>query len=611
MRKPYVAFPGSSAKDIEIRKMLEVLWQYLAHRISCVITIGLGGWWDPVLVAFLSDLSREMGVPFVDVNISPEESFISKEIVSSSNSFKLSANKFMALIENSITGALQNTNRPAVVEIRYSRESEGGDKFWDQIMGDWDISNLERDLIRHPLVEITGKFAQLGLKSKWWGISDKERWQHSRLNHSKGVMKLASFLYRRACENSGRAEKPGEKQFLRIAALLHDIGHLPFSHLIEEVFHELNWKPTGYVESFSHDYHTAEQVRKVFTDAELQKKLNQLGYSVEDLIKLIDGRFGIGYMDAIVNGPIDADKIDYVFRDAESTKVVSHFLDPGKFLENIGREVTINSAELLVLKGISAEAAYGVLQQREKLYRDFYLHPAIRLLEKALKFIIITYFVHSYNTLDIPPSVQAELFDDSVQFSDLGAIRIVMASQELEKLVESYKTRPDIEMSIVQHMKEALDSKPIDAKVKKTIDRCFTSVESTKKEQDCRSLEQQLRLDLNTPIRTHYRTEKIAGDAKTVSLRFPGAIFINIVPVIEFLKVPASRRSRVRSDGTNVCSQTLLGQDFYRLVKQHVSQVSEQNIVNVYKLGEESDSKRALGLLEELLGRETAMREVE
>lgn len=480
--KPFISFPGTYEKDKEVREILEVLWQYLAHRVSCVITIGIGGWWDPILTAFLSDLSREREIPFIDVNISPEDSYIAKEIVSSNSSLKISANQFMDILNQYIEQNIETVQKRSKKPIIYSRDDAGRDEFWDKdkILKEWawKISDFEKALIRHPLVEITSKFAQLGLKSKWWGIPDTERWNHNRLNHSKGVMKIATFLYEKACENSGRPEREEEKQFLRIAALLHDIGHLPFSHLIEEVFQELNWKPTGYIESFSHDYYTEEKVRKIFENADLKNELKRIRYSVDDLVKLINGEFGIGFLDAIINGPIDADKIDYVFRDAESTKF-GHHIDPHAFLEDIGKQISISPAGLLVLKGISAQAAFTILEQRKRLYKDFYLSPAVRLLEKAVRFIIITYFVHTYhpyNTRELSKNIEEKFLNDKTQFSDLGAIRIAMASEELENRSERYKGEADIEMKIVQYMKEELDTKPIDKRVKEAINECFSLI---------------------------------------------------------------------------------------------------------------------------------------
>jgi hypothetical protein len=284
--KPFISFPGTYRKDREIREILGVLWRYLTHKLSCVITIGLGGWWDPILVAFLCDLVRERDLLFVDVNATPEDSYIVKEIVTPEDSqerlaIKLKADEFMEILGKSIEQSVASVTQVPATAIGYTKNIDNDDGFWAKLLEDWEMSDFERELVAHDFVRITGGFAQLGLKSRWLGISGETRWQHNRLNHSKGVMKVATFLYEKACENSGRPEKPAEKQFLRIAALLHDIGHMPFSHLIEEVFQELNWRPGGYTESFSHEYYTGQKIRGIFEARNLKTQLERIGYNVD------------------------------------------------------------------------------------------------------------------------------------------------------------------------------------------------------------------------------------------------------------------------------------------------------------------------------------------
>jgi HD superfamily phosphohydrolase/NAD-dependent SIR2 family protein deacetylase len=610
--KPFISFPGTYEKDKEVREIIEILWKYLAHKISCIITIGLGGLWDPILVAFLSDLARERSIPFVDVNISPERSYIAKEIVNPDSSLKMSANEFMITFSKSIESTMVEVRKPSR-KITYQRNDIGEDHFWARILTKWEISEFEEALMDHPLVKITKQFAQLGLKSKWWGISTDIRWLHNRLNHSKGVMKIATFLYEKACEKSGRPQRDEEKQFLRIAALLHDIGHLPFSHLIEEVFQELNWKPGGHIDEFSHDYYTGEKIKKIFEDKQLKDALDDIGYSVKDLIRLINGEFGIGFLDAIINAPIDADKIDYVFRDAESTKVFPHFIDPKKFLEEIGENISINSSGLLVLKGISAEAAFTVLKQRERLYNEFYLSSAIRLLEKAVRFIITAYFVHTYNISpsEISENIKRKFLDNETQLSDLGAIRIAMASAELEDLSQSPDIGDDIEAGIIQHMKGILETKSVNKRIKRAVRECFSLIEDVDQETKCRD-EKSTRIQ-KFPFSEFPREqiEKIRYDSKTVILRVPGAILIDVLPPFEFFKIAGARKRKSRSDGTNIQSECMLSSDLIGMVKEYQDKKREQGKIRIYRIGDESEVKRALDLFERLLEEEKILEEVE
>ncbi len=95
-----------------------------------------------------------------------------------------------------------------------------------------------------------------------------------------------------------------------------------------------------------------------------------------------------------------------------------------------------------------------------------------------MKFIIVTYFVYTYNTLEIPEDIKKKFLQENIQFSDFGAIRIAMASAELEKLSEDFRNESDIELKIIEHMKEKiLDGKLIDEKVKNAIEECFSLIE--------------------------------------------------------------------------------------------------------------------------------------
>jgi len=617
-RRPFISFPGSYAKDKETRDIISTLWQYLAYKVSCIITIGFGGKYDPILIAFLSDLSRERKIDFIDVNPFPNNSFIAKEIIDPKSSLPLYANVFMDKLNVSIDNAIKEEQNPLQYKLNYDlRDSNSEDKFWDEYNSDLEFEGLtefEKKLLDNDLVKITRYFAQLGLKSKWWGVNDKIRMDHNRLNHAKGVMKVANFLYKKACKNSEHNIRAKEQQFLRIAALLHDIGHLPFSHLIEDVFQELNWKPGGYIESFTHDYYTDEKIREIFKNAALNDELKKIDYSVYDLISLINGKFGIGFLDAIVNGPIDADKIDYVFRDAKLAHVFPPLIEPKDFLSEIGEDIAISPEGLLILGRKSAEGASKVLQRRENLYKEFYLTASIRLLERSIKFIIVTYFVHKYNTQDIPEEIKSKLAES--EFSDFGPIKIAMAAQELEKLSKDFSNSNDIEMKIVEYMKDFLNDKQIDERVKNAVRNCFDLINRVKGKKDCddelKLRQRRLKISKFPP---EEKIEEIRYNAKTVALRFPGAILIDVLPPFEFFTVSKERGKKLRSDGTNVQAECILIPDsssqLNKLIQEKQSRKKSEENVFVYKIGEESEAKSALNLFERLIEGEKKLEEVE
>ncbi|MGH8606080.1 MAG: HD domain-containing protein, partial [Gammaproteobacteria bacterium] len=151
---------------------------------------------------------------------------------------------------------------------------------------------------------------------------------HNRYLHSIGTMDVAGRWHEKLLDSNKNKspEAEIEREFLRIAALLHDYGHLPFSHLFEEIFDELHWFPSPRRERSRHEVRTRWKFDKLLEERLGSKGTvreyikERLGYEPDDIVNLIDGCCGKAYLDAIVNSPLDADKIDYIFRDLCSSR---------------------------------------------------------------------------------------------------------------------------------------------------------------------------------------------------------------------------------------------------------------------------------------------------
>lgn len=129
---------------------------------------------------------------------------------------------------------------------------------------------------------------------------------HTRFEHSLGVCHVAGLL----ADSLKFAED--EKRLLRLAALMHDLGHGPFSHVSEEAL-ELyadRSKLSSKTEKI-HELITATLIRQ---DEELSRLLS---LSERDkVIALLDKGYGEPIVRAVLSGPLDADKQDYLLRDS-------------------------------------------------------------------------------------------------------------------------------------------------------------------------------------------------------------------------------------------------------------------------------------------------------
>lgn len=180
---------------------------------------------------------------------------------------------------------------------------------------------------------------------------------HTRFEHSLGVMHITKIL----------ADRLGFDDEIVASALLHDIGHAPFSHSSERILEKyLN---------FRH-----ENVKKVIR-GELKDVLNDLGFNISRISDYISGR-----KPSIINGDIDTDRMDYLVRDSHYTGVAYGVFDIYRLIDKIkfDGEIVIDQRGL--------KAAESLLISRFLMYPTVYYHHVCRIAkkmyEKAMKIAI-------------------------------------------------------------------------------------------------------------------------------------------------------------------------------------------------------------------------------
>ena len=125
--------------------------------------------------------------------------------------------------------------------------------------------------------------------------------QHTRFEHSLGVMHIAGqagqVLQEKGIVNSNDIEN------IRLAALLHDIGHGPFAHIFEEVLQRKN--------KASHE----EIGRDLILKTEIGDDISKSGFDKKLITKLAFGDSKFQFMNEIISGALSADMMDYLLRD--------------------------------------------------------------------------------------------------------------------------------------------------------------------------------------------------------------------------------------------------------------------------------------------------------
>ena len=139
---------------------------------------------------------------------------------------------------------------------------------------------------------------------------------HTRFEHSIGVMYLAGRLSKSSRLSQFLSED--EIQMIRIAALLHDVGHGPFSHVFEHILEKFLQK--------THEDMTVWIVQ----DSELKDIISRLGYDPKVVAKLSVGLLhmpGKAFLDQIIRSSVDVDKLDFVVRDTYHTGAKYGYVD--------------------------------------------------------------------------------------------------------------------------------------------------------------------------------------------------------------------------------------------------------------------------------------------
>jgi hypothetical protein len=190
--------------------------------------------------------------------------------------------------------------------------------------------------------------------------------EHSRFSHSLGVYEIARRIISQF-ERNGFADWPREERLLCLcAALLHDVGHGPFSHSVEKVF------------GTNHEEWTC---RIVLGDTELNRVLAEadpeLPQSVADVICKSYGR---EIVVGIISSQLDADRMDYLLRDAYFTGVNYGMFD----LERILRVIRPHRGHMVV-KESGMHAIEDYLMARYQMYWQVYFHPVTRSSEIVLR----------------------------------------------------------------------------------------------------------------------------------------------------------------------------------------------------------------------------------
>jgi len=179
---------------------------------------------------------------------------------------------------------------------------------------------------------------------------------HTRFEHMLGAYHLARRALAQLEETGHHVDSDAARR-IQLAALLHDIGHYPFSHALEEA-----------------GLPSHEALAQRHLDAgELAAALQRIGVDRGRLLALIRGERGEP-LSGLVSGSLDVDKLDYLSRDASMCGVPYGVIDVDRLLMSLtvvpGRGLAVTEKGLAALESL--------LYAKYQMYRNVYWHHAVR-----------------------------------------------------------------------------------------------------------------------------------------------------------------------------------------------------------------------------------------
>ena len=184
-----------------------------------------------------------------------------------------------------------------------------------------ELNEWEREIVAQPAFQRLRRIRQLA-----WTDQVYPGAMHTRFEHSLGVMHMASSLYDAVVARSKDtlAETLSynddglkrDRTLVRLAALLHDVGHGPFSHATEDLF-----PIESETRRYRHEHYSAAIIKSELRDVIENHPLGKnYGFRADDVASLIDGS-GVenerhAFWREAVSGQMDADRMDYLLRDS-------------------------------------------------------------------------------------------------------------------------------------------------------------------------------------------------------------------------------------------------------------------------------------------------------
>jgi hypothetical protein len=286
---------------------------------------------------------------------------------------------------------------------------------YDELHGYITINDIELKIIDTPTFQRLRRIKQLA--QAWFVYPGAV---HTRFSHSLGVMHLMGIIANKLA-NEGYIHRD-DVQLLKLAALLHDVGHTPYSHAVEMYFleeYKLQHEELG--------------IWVVEEDPYITQALKDSGYDPKEVSAIIRGKHKETLYNALLSSDIDVDRLDYLPRDALHTGVAYGLID----LDRLIQTLTIDSEGFLAVPSKAVQAIENFYIARLHMYRSVYHHKTIASYQLMIKMIYELMIQHVKDLIEQfsePESIRKAISEGKYYLWDdfyLGGLMNYILSKEL------------------------------------------------------------------------------------------------------------------------------------------------------------------------------------
>ncbi len=209
-------------------------------------------------------------------------------------------------------------------------------------------------IVEHPLFQRLNRINQLGLASVVYPGA-----RHTRFQHSLGAFHLMSEAIQNL-QQKGQFIFDSEAEAVQAAILMHDIGHGPFSHVLENTL----------ISGISHEEISLMMMEKINQDLNGQLNL---------AISIFKGEYPKNFLHQLISSQLDMDRLDYLRRDSFYTGVTEGNIGSARIIKMLN---VVDDSLVVEQKGIYSLENY--LTTRRLMYWQVYLHRTCVAYEKVL-----------------------------------------------------------------------------------------------------------------------------------------------------------------------------------------------------------------------------------